>query len=74
MKPNGADLLGDARAVLLDALDALQECRAAVVVIGAQAIYLHTGGSALAVAEATKETDSSSTHGSSQPILGSGTR
>lgn len=43
-----ADLLVRARAALLDALDALADHRDAVVVIGAQAIYLHTGGAAVA--------------------------
>lgn len=32
-----------ARAVLLDALEALGPQRDAVIVVGAQAIYLHTG-------------------------------
>lgn len=52
-----ADLLTRTRAVLLDALEALAEHRAAVVVIGAQAIYLHTGATTLALAEATKDCD-----------------
>ncbi len=34
-----------ARAVLLDVLEALGDQRDAVVLVGAQAIYLHTGGS-----------------------------
>jgi thiamine pyrophosphate-dependent acetolactate synthase large subunit-like protein len=53
----GPDLLARARSALLDALDALAEHRRAVVVIGAQAIYLHTGGAAVALAEATKDSD-----------------
>lgn len=52
-----AELLIAARAALLDALDALVEHRDALVLIGAQAIYLHTGGAAVALAEATKDSD-----------------
>ncbi|MFI1916111.1 hypothetical protein [Nocardia sp. NPDC020380] len=51
------DLLVRARTVLLDALEALAEQRAAVVVIGAQAVYLRTGGIDVALAEATKDSD-----------------
>lgn len=51
------DLLVRARAVLLDALVALAEHRNSIVVIGAQAIYLQTGGALVAVAEATKDSD-----------------
>jgi hypothetical protein len=40
-----------ARSVLLDALEALGKQREAVVVVGAQAIYLHTGHIELAVPE-----------------------
>ena len=32
-----------ARSVLLDALEALGEQRSALIVVGAQAVYLHTG-------------------------------
>jgi hypothetical protein len=46
-----------ARAVLLDALDALGRQREAVVVVGAQAIYLHTGHIELAVPEFTTDAD-----------------
>jgi hypothetical protein len=53
----GSDLLTRARTALLDALDALAEHRDSVVVIGAQAIYLHTGGAAVALAETTKDSD-----------------
>lgn len=57
-QPGGSDdLLVRARSVLLDALSALEEHRESVVVIGAQAIYLHTGNAPVAVAEATKDTD-----------------
>ena len=46
-----------ARSVLLDALEALGEQRGAVVVVGAQAIYLHTGNIELAVPEFTIDAD-----------------
>lgn len=45
------------RSVLLDALEALRDHRDAVVLIGAQAIYLHTQGAEVALAEATKDAD-----------------
>jgi predicted amino acid dehydrogenase len=51
------NLLVRARSVLLDALDALAEHHDSVIVIGAQAIYLHTGDAPVAVAEATKDSD-----------------
>lgn len=51
------DLFVRARAVLLDALEALSEHRDAVIVIGAQAVYLRTGGVDVAIAEATKDSD-----------------
>lgn len=60
MNPLGGsddDLLVRARSVLLDALIALDAHRDSVVVIGAQAIYLHTGSAPVAVAEATKDSD-----------------
>jgi hypothetical protein len=58
MSSNGAgDLLVQARSALLDALTALWEHRDSVVVIGAQAIYLHTGSAEVALAEATKDSD-----------------
>jgi Nucleotidyltransferase len=58
MSPNGdADLMIEARSALLDALEALDDLREAVIVIGAQAIYLHTGGAPVALAEATKDSD-----------------
>ncbi|MDN5852236.1 MAG: hypothetical protein L0K86_05185 [Actinomycetia bacterium] len=52
MNPTGDsdDLSVRARSVLLDALIALEAHRDSVVVIGAQAIYLHTGGASVAVA------------------------
>jgi hypothetical protein len=46
-----------ARAALLDALDALEPQLNAVVLVGAQAIYLHTGDADLAVAEYTTDAD-----------------
>jgi hypothetical protein len=46
-----------ARSVLLDALEALQGQHEAVVVVGAQAIYLHTGSSEFAVPEFTTDAD-----------------
>lgn len=55
--PGGADLLIGARSALLDALGALAQHRDAVVLIGAQAVYLHTGAAPTALAEATKDTD-----------------
>jgi hypothetical protein len=55
--PGGADLLILARSALLDALDALVDQRDALVLIGAQAIYLHTGAAVVALAEATKDSD-----------------
>ena len=51
------DLLVQARSALLDALYALDEQRAAVIVIGAQAIYLQTKSAPVALAEATKDSD-----------------
>jgi hypothetical protein len=52
-----ADFLVRARAVLLTALDALADHRDALILIGAQAIYLHTGAAPVALAEATKDSD-----------------
>jgi hypothetical protein len=46
-----------ARGVLLDALGALGSQRKAVILIGAQAIYLHTGATEFAVAEYTTDAD-----------------
>jgi hypothetical protein len=51
------NLLVRARSVLLDAIDALAEQSSSVVLIGAQAVYLHTGSLNLALAEATKDAD-----------------
>jgi hypothetical protein len=58
MSPSGeTDLLVRARSVLLDALEGLAEHSESLVVIGAQAIYLHTGAVDLPLAEATKDSD-----------------
>ncbi len=46
-----------ARAALLDALEALGAHRDAVVLIGAQAIYIHTGEAPVPLAPYTKDTD-----------------
>jgi len=46
-----------ARRVLLDALEALGPHRNATMLVGAQAIYLHTGDADLAVAEYTTDAD-----------------
>lgn len=57
--PGGAedDLLIRSRSALLDALQALDAQRNAVIVIGAQAIYLRTSSAPVALAEATKDSD-----------------
>ena len=46
-----------ARGALLDAAEALGPHLGAVVLVGAQAIYVHTGDADLAVAEYTTDTD-----------------
>ena len=51
------ELYGMARRVLLDALDALGTHRDAVVLVGAQAIYLHVGEADLAVSPFTTDGD-----------------
>jgi hypothetical protein len=53
----GSDLLVQSRSALLDALTALDEHRDAIVVIGAQAIYLRTSSAPVALAEVTKDSD-----------------
>lgn len=55
--PGDADILAAARSALLDALEALHDQRDALVLIGAQAIYLHTGAAPVALGEATKDSD-----------------
>lgn len=56
-RPGDAEVLVAARSALLDALEALREQREALVLIGAQAIYLHTGAALVALGEATKDSD-----------------
>jgi len=58
MKMPGVDeVLVAARAALLDALIALGDHAEEITLIGAQAIYLHTGAADVALAEATKDSD-----------------
>ncbi|MFT3944209.1 MAG: hypothetical protein QM705_10380 [Ancrocorticia sp.] len=60
MNQNGdssGDLFVRARSALLDALEALEEQREALIVIGAQAVYLRTGELNVALAPATKDSD-----------------
>jgi hypothetical protein len=57
MPGDGDDLYVRARRALLDALDALGEQRRAIILVGAQAIYLHTGEATLAVAAFTTDAD-----------------
>lgn len=47
-----------ARRVLLDALEALRDQLDAIVLVGAQAIYVHTGAAEFAVAEYTTDSRS----------------
>lgn len=57
-RPGDADpVLVRARTVLLDALDALVDQRDAVIVVGAQAVYLRTGGVDVAIPESTSDGD-----------------
>ena len=46
-----------ARRVLLDALEALEQHREGLVLVGAQAIYLYTGDADVAIATTTKDSD-----------------
>lgn len=55
--PGASDLPVQTRSALLDALNALAEHRDSVIVIGAQAVYLHTGQARVALAEVTKDSD-----------------
>ncbi|MGC4770175.1 hypothetical protein ACLQ25_14550 [Micromonospora sp. DT44] len=55
--PESAPLYVAARRVLLDALDALAEHRKAVILAGAQAIYVRTGSATLDVSVAPYTTD-----------------
>lgn len=52
-----ADELTAARSGLLDALKALEAHQPALVIVGAQAIYLHTGATQVALAEFTTDGD-----------------
>ncbi len=54
---NSENLLIHAREALLNALEALEEQREALIVIGAQAVYLRTGDLDVALAPATKDSD-----------------
>lgn len=56
-QPGEDELPVRVRNALLDALEALDEHRDSVVVVGAQAVYLHTGAADVALAEATKDSD-----------------
>ena len=56
-QPGVTDLYARARAALLDALEALEAHRDAVVLVGAQAIYLYTGHTDVPIATETKDTD-----------------
>ena len=51
------DLLVRSRAALLDALEALEDHRDSVIVVGAQAIYLRASHAPVNLAEATKDSD-----------------
>jgi hypothetical protein len=51
------EVLVQARAALLDALGALKDQLESVTVVGAQAVYLHTGDAPVPVAEATSDGD-----------------
>ncbi len=55
--PGDDDLLIRARAALLDAVEALRPHHEAVVVVGAQAIFLRTGSAKIALEEFTKDSD-----------------
>ena len=51
------DAVTMARTGLLDALEALESHLGALVIVGAQAIYLHTGSTQIALAEYTTDGD-----------------
>ena len=55
--PGADNLIVEARAALLDAVEALDAHKESVILIGAQAIYLRTGSVTFALAEATKDSD-----------------
>lgn len=52
-----SDVMIRARRALLDALVALEPHREALVLVGAQAVYLHTGDTDVAIATTTKDSD-----------------
>ena len=56
-RPGDADLTVRTRAALLDALQALEDQIDALIVIGAQAVYFHTGEVDVAIPEETKDAD-----------------
>lgn len=56
-RPGAADLRSRTRAALLDALEALEAQLDALIVIGAQALYLHTGDVEVAIPPETKDAD-----------------
>ena len=56
-QPGGDNLLIQARSALLDALDALDQHRDSLIVIGVQAVYLRSGAALVALAESTKDSD-----------------
>lgn len=55
--PGAANLIVEARAEVLDAVEALSAHRESVILVGAQAVYLRTGSASFALAEATKDSD-----------------
>jgi hypothetical protein len=55
--PGAGNVIVEARAALLDAVAALEAHKDSVTLVGAQAIYLHTGSATFALAEATKDAD-----------------
>ncbi len=55
--PGVDDLLIRARRSLLDALDGLAEQRDAVILVGAQAVYLYTGHADVPIATRTRDSD-----------------
>lgn len=52
-----ADVTVHARRALLDAIEALQEHRQALVLVGAQAVYVYTGDADVAIATRTNDAD-----------------
>lgn len=57
MPGDDSEVMIQVRCALLDALQALDSHREAVVVVGAQAVYLHTGQADVALAASTKDSD-----------------